>query len=371
MTTLFNSSSLQDASLVNFAIEKQVTVAAVGLQPGESITFEMVAFTSPGRGETCNPCDLPPILYAAEAAWQKLMCCGAQPVTLSAENPVVLLDSPQHMRLRARFNGHDFSAGSLTCTVEVFESSSTITSAEQRGCCPVIPPPVVVPPPVTANVTGIPCPLAAPFTWQGSTYSSVAAFVSDVKAQVSGATYNAATCMFVAPAGSVFPNLVLAPIVVVPPVVPPTTYCPSMRLNGECGTGCGEIGFAYRNNSLRDPAATVPVLACDGSTVAYIYPAEGITGAVRHEIPYYQAGVAIGYAANTSACAAELSPVVNVSVAAPKVTVAAPTVNVAAPTVNLPAPNLVATAIGATGIVTNTLSNGTTVVSNEPFPNNC
>ena len=363
MTTLFNSSSLQDASLVNFAIEQQVTVAAVGLQPGESITFEMVAFTSPGRGETCNPCDLPPILYAAEAAWQKLMCCGAQPVTLSAENPVVLLDSPQHMRLRARFNGHDFSAGPLTCTVEVFESSSTITSAEQRGCCPVIVPPVIVPPPpppVTANVTGIPCPLSAPFTWQGSTYSSVAAFVSDVKAQVSGATYNAATCMFVAPAGSVFPNLVLAPIVVVPPA---TTYCPSLRLNSACGVGCSEEGFAFRNNSLADPAATVSVMACGSTTVGKIYPTDGITGSIRHEIPYYEAGVIIGYMANQSSCAPVATPVTYVQ---PNISVAAPEV-----TITLPAPNLLATSIGATGIVTNTLSNGTTVVSNEPFPNNC
>ena len=71
--------------------------------------------------------------------------------------------------------------------------------------------------PVTAAVTGRPCPLAAPFDWQGSTYNSVSAFITDVRNQVAGATYNASTCVFTAPAGSVFPALVLQATAVVPP----------------------------------------------------------------------------------------------------------------------------------------------------------
>jgi hypothetical protein len=60
------------------------------------------------------------------------------------------------------------------------------------------------------------------------------------------------------------------------------------------------------------------------------------------------------------------SPTTNV--AAPAVTNNfAPTTNVAAPNVTLPAPNVVAHALSDNGVLTTTLSNGSTVVSN-PLP---
>lgn len=65
-------------------------------------------------------------------------------------------------------------------------------------------------PPVTATVSGMACPLTFPLVWQGTTYASVGVFVAAVRAYTPGATYNAATCTFTAPAGSVFPDLTVS-----------------------------------------------------------------------------------------------------------------------------------------------------------------
>lgn len=169
------------------------------------------------------------------------------------------------------------------------------------------------------------------------------------------------------------------------PVCPvPVVYCPSMRLSCD-----GQPGFGFHLMDPKDPAATVEMAPCSGDTSTdsiWIYPSAG----PGHTIKVADCdGVAIGYAANQSDCAADCGcpkdPVITVNVAAPTVNVAAPevtvtpvnnfapTTNVAAPEVTavnnitLPAPNLVAHALSDTGVLTSTLSNGQTVVSN-PLP---
>ena len=156
-------------------------------------------------------------------------------------------------------------------------------------------------------------------------------------------------------------NATTIPAVIVP------EYCPSFRYEG---CDCNEVGFAYRDNALKDPAATVQVTACDGATVMWIYPEAGVTGNVRHEIPYSEDGGAtiLGYLANQSDCAPEKSQttIVNVypttNVAAPKVTVN-PVNNI-----TLPAPNVVsADWTGSDAALKLTLSNGATVIT-PPIP---
>jgi hypothetical protein len=348
-TTLFNQSSLSGVSLVNFTIDSQVTVAALGLPTGVTVTFEMVQISSPIREQMCpGSCEIPAVQLPTETAWQPLMCCEGQPVRVNNANPYIVLDAPQHVRLRALVTGYDFSEASFPGEVIVYPSTSTITNDAMRGCCAD---PVVVPPPapaVTATVSL--CPVPPCFTWGGAEYQSIAAFVSDIKALVPGAGYNPTTCTFSAPAGTVFPDLTIVACEPQPPA--PPEYCPSFYLD-TCG--CNEAGYAYRDNALRDPAATVAIVDCLGGTAAWVYPTAGITGVVRHEVPYYENNVLLGYAANQSDCAPPLR--------------ATTTVNVAAPSITLPAPTLVATAVSPTGVVTNTLSNGSTVVSNEPAAN--
>lgn len=335
---LFNQSSITNTSLVNFTIEKQVTIAALGLPAGASVQFEMVQLSSPVR-DTLAPgcCEVPVDKLASEMSWQPLMCCEGQPVRVNAANPFIVLDAPQAVRLRAMVVGYNFSAAPFSGEIIVYESTSTITSDTMRGCCAdpavVVPPP----PPVTASVSI--CPVPACFTWGGAQYTSIAAFVNDVKDLVPGAGYNPTTCTFSAPAGTVFPNLTIVPCVPVP-VTP--VYCPSLRLD-VCD--CNEIGFAYRNGDSIDPAATVQVLACDGTTVGYAYP----TARVGATVPYEENNVVIGFLKNRSECAPEASTVVNNYV----------NTTVASPTVVLPAPTVISQTLDANDAIVTTLTNGT------------
>ena len=71
-------------------------------------------------------------------------------------------------------------------------------------------------PPVTATVSI--CPVPNCFTWRGKKYLNLADFVADVQTIVTGATYDAATCTFSAPAGSTFPELTIVACVPCPPL---------------------------------------------------------------------------------------------------------------------------------------------------------
>jgi hypothetical protein len=344
-TTLFNPSSISGVSLVNFTIDTQVTIAALGLPAGASVNIEMVQISTPVRDQLCpGSCEIPAVQFPSETAWQPLMCCEGKKVTLNAASPYIVIDAPQHVRLRALITGYDFSAAPFPGEVIVYPSTSTITNDTMRGCCPD---PVVIAPPapqVTATVSI--CPVPACFTWGGAQYSSIAAFVSDVKDLVPGAGYNPLTCTFSAPAGTVFPSLAIVACV---PVTPTPVYCPSLRLD-TCD--CREIGFAYRLGDSIDPAATVSVLACDGTTVGFAYP----TPRVGATVPYEENNVVIGYLQNQSACAPEASQVINNYVTT---NVAAPVVSVAAPTVVLPAPTVASQVLDANDAIVTTLTNGT------------
>jgi hypothetical protein len=344
-TTLFNPSSISGVSLVNFTIDTQVTIAALGLPAGASVNIEMVQISTPVRDQICpGSCEIPAVQFPSETAWQPLMCCEGKKVTLNAASPYIVIDAPQHVRLRALITGYDFSAAPFPGEVIVYPSTSTITNDTMRGCCPD---PVVIAPPapqVTATVSI--CPVPACFTWGGAQYNSIAAFVSDVKDLVPGAGYNPLTCTFSAPAGTVFPSLAIVACV---PVTPTPVYCPSLRLD-TCD--CREIGFAYRLGDSIDPAATVSVLACDGTTVGFAYP----TPRVGATVPYEENNVVIGYLQNQSACAPEASQVINNYVTT---NVAAPVVSVAAPTVVLPAPTVASQVLDANDAIVTTMTNGT------------
>jgi hypothetical protein len=349
-TTLFNPSSISGVSLVNFTIDTQVTIAALGLPAGASVNIEMVQISTPVRDQICpGSCEIPAVQFPSETAWQPLMCCEGKKVTLNAASPYIVIDAPQHVRLRALITGYDFSAAPFPGEVIVYPSTSTITNDTMRGCCPD---PVVIAPPapqVTAMVSI--CPVPACFTWGGAQYNSIAAFVSDVKDLVPGAGYNPLTCTFSAPAGTVFPSLAIVACV---PVTPTPVYCPSFRLEA---CGCAEIGFAYRLGDSIDPAATVAILDCEGLAVGWGYP----TPRPGATVPYEDNDVVVAYLQNKSDCAPEASTTVNVqtTVSAPIVNVAAPVVSVAAPTVVLPAPTVASQVLDANDAIVTTLTNGT------------
>ena len=100
------------------------------------------------------------------------------------------------------------------------------------------------PPPVTAPVTGLTCPLPGAFVWQGVQYTT-SAFITAVQAQVPGAVYNGVLCQFTAPAGSVFPSLVVSAVAAPPP--PPAantgilSQCPITFPTVFVGVTCANI----------------------------------------------------------------------------------------------------------------------------------
>jgi hypothetical protein len=135
-TVIFNESSITGVSLVNFTIDKQVTVAALGIPVGAEVTFEMVRLSTPSYEPVCpGSCEMPPVQFASEIAWQPLMCCNGNKVKVTSNNPYILLDSPQHVRLRALLTNYDFSDGPFPGEVIVYPSDSTIPGDDKRGCC--------------------------------------------------------------------------------------------------------------------------------------------------------------------------------------------------------------------------------------------
>lgn len=135
-TVLFDSSSIESRSLTNFTIDTQVTVAAIGLPAGASVTFEMIMISSPNYEAICpGSCEIPAVVLPSETAWQKLLCCGGAPVTLNTLNPVIVLDVPQHMRIRAIMAGYDFNSTLFTGQVIVYPSASQTNASTNCGCC--------------------------------------------------------------------------------------------------------------------------------------------------------------------------------------------------------------------------------------------
>lgn len=84
--------------------DRQLTVTAIGLQAGDSVGFQMVYVPALDPDScTCPPF---PVVLPSVAAVQELRCCGT-PITLTEDNPVVILDNPQRTLLRAVLNTSD------------------------------------------------------------------------------------------------------------------------------------------------------------------------------------------------------------------------------------------------------------------------
>lgn len=287
--------------------------------------------------QTC--CILPATKAMVKASKVVLRCdCnGTSPAELTNDINAIIISAGAYV---FEYSGSGFAAKT---TVLTYEKSDKESCDCDCAAAPKVTPPAPVP--VTATVS--PCPLPSCFTWAGAKYESFVAFVNDVKSIVPNATYNPTTCTFTAPEGSVFPDLTVVACV---PVVVPPVYCPSFRMD-VCD--CNEIGFAYRTGDSIDPAATVAILACDGTTVGYAYP----TPRVGATVPYEDNGVVIAYLQNQSLCAPETSTVVNNY----------HTTNVAAPTVVLPAPTVASQTLDANDAIVTTMTNG--IVFTTPLSN--
>lgn len=135
---LFDNTSINLDSPV-FQLDGQHSVVAVGMQPGDSITFEVITIAEAARANICG-CRITAGLAASVQGMQQLLCpsCesqGIRPVTLSSTNPVVILDAPHNAFLRAIYSGTGIDM--RTVTVWVAKSASTDLTDAMRGCPPL------------------------------------------------------------------------------------------------------------------------------------------------------------------------------------------------------------------------------------------
>jgi hypothetical protein len=135
---LFNNQSLQLDSPV-FEVKNQVTVVAVGLQPDDYITFEVISVIAGVRSTVCG-CRVNPATDSAIGGVTELQCptCVSdtqQLVRLTNRNPVVIIDNPQNAMLRAIYHGDGIDMH--TVTVWAVETDSQDLTDSMRGCPPV------------------------------------------------------------------------------------------------------------------------------------------------------------------------------------------------------------------------------------------
>lgn len=105
----------------------QITVTAVGLDADDTITFQHVYVPSIDPDQ----CGCPPgnVTLPSVAGMTELRCCG-NPVTLSADNPVVILDNPQRSLIRAVLNATDPSV----VWAWAIETDTSDINDRLRGC---------------------------------------------------------------------------------------------------------------------------------------------------------------------------------------------------------------------------------------------
>lgn len=106
-TLFFPGYVLPESETFEIPVGGQVTVVGLGLQLGDTVTFELV-FTPAIQPDLCS-CPPGIVEMPSVAAAAPLVCCGTV-VTVTAEQPFVVIDSPQGMRARGVLNATDPSS---------------------------------------------------------------------------------------------------------------------------------------------------------------------------------------------------------------------------------------------------------------------
>lgn len=82
-----------------FEATSQITVTALGLEPGDEVSFWIVLLTDMQR----DPCSCPPgrVVLPEVLDEVQLTCCGEE-VLLTRDNPFVIIDAPLNQLMRAK-----------------------------------------------------------------------------------------------------------------------------------------------------------------------------------------------------------------------------------------------------------------------------
>lgn len=131
-TLLFQPGDVREYSeTFRIPLGGQVTVVAMGLEAGETVSFEIIDTPAIVR----DPCACPPgkVELPQAGAKSDLTCCRVG-VKLRAINPYAVMDSPQGVNMRAKLN----AANSDDIWVWLTESDTPYLTNDMRGCaCPI------------------------------------------------------------------------------------------------------------------------------------------------------------------------------------------------------------------------------------------
>lgn len=139
-------------SQTNFLVEDQVTIHAINLHPEDVITFEVIYLKSGSLPEACG-CYIHPGEMPATIGSTPLLCdeCDEDgvktPVRLTVHNPVVILDAPQGVIMRAVYEGTGIGESTVWA---VSGTETQDLSPAMRGC----PTTCCVPDPESWKLTG-------------------------------------------------------------------------------------------------------------------------------------------------------------------------------------------------------------------------
>lgn len=127
MKILIDSNNLDGLS-IPFEVADQITVFALGLEPGDEVTFDIVMLSR----FTPTPCVCPPFPVVLPSVIDELpLRCCEDIITLTRDRPWVIIDAPQGAKLRARLT----AGGPITTQVVAYEETRTpYPSAFMRGC---------------------------------------------------------------------------------------------------------------------------------------------------------------------------------------------------------------------------------------------
>jgi hypothetical protein len=233
--------------------DKPVIIRAFGLGADDLICVKMVRKVQAGNPNvTASNCEITLPSGEVIAERQYLTDCGVK-VCICAKQPWTVVSLSGSYQIEV--SGSNIGNKLVTVEADIYLGSSLPNCAVMCKACE---PAAVVPPPVTAAVTGLALPLPAAFLWQGQLYSA-ATFVAAVQSQVPGATYNGATGVFTAPAGSIFPPLA-------------TSAAPSAVIAGGAGQPACPLAFpvTYAGFAYSSLAALKAAIESDQSvTLSY------------------------------------------------------------------------------------------------------
>lgn len=115
-----------------FEVAGQITVYAYNLQPGERISFEVVALSELVK-TACGSCP-PAVVLPSIVDAMPLNCCG-EIITLTRDRPWVIIDSPQGAKLRAKLETSAGVAVVPSDQLVVYSTTNTLNVNDRmRGC---------------------------------------------------------------------------------------------------------------------------------------------------------------------------------------------------------------------------------------------